>query len=83
VQKLITIDSVGSAPHMVKYTVNRGVYLLFILPEPYSPNWNSHLDHNASIDADFLNEVPFGSVEICKEKFRGHICPLPENENIS
>jgi hypothetical protein len=58
----------------VKYTVTPGVYPFFILPEPYSPNGNSQVDHNASIDADFLKEVPFGDVEICKENFRGHIC---------
>jgi hypothetical protein len=72
---MITIGLVGSAPIYVKYTVTGGVYLFFILREPYSPNGNSHLDHNASIDADFLKEVPFGGVEICKENFRGHICP--------
>jgi hypothetical protein len=60
----------------VKYTVTGGVYpFSFILREPYSPNGNSHLNHNASIDADFLKEVPFGDVEICKENCRGHICP--------
>jgi hypothetical protein len=39
----------------------------FILPDPYSPNGNSHLDHNASIDADFLKEVPLWGVKICKK----------------
>jgi hypothetical protein len=29
VPKMITIGSVGSAPHIVKYTVTRGVYLFF------------------------------------------------------
>jgi hypothetical protein len=28
-----------------------------------------------SIDADFLKVVPFGGFEICKENFKGHICP--------
>jgi hypothetical protein len=39
-------------------------FFIFIRPGPYSPNGNSHLDYNASIDADFLKEVPFGGVEI-------------------
>jgi hypothetical protein len=47
----------------------------FILPDPYSPNGNSHLDHNASIDADFLKKVHFGGVEIYKKNFRGLNCP--------
>jgi hypothetical protein len=51
----------------VKYTVTGGVYLFFILPDPYSPNGNSHLDHNASIDADFLKEVPFGVSRFAKK----------------
>jgi hypothetical protein len=75
VQKMITIGSVGSAPHMREIYSYPRCLPFFILPEPYSPNGNSHLDHNASIDADFLKEVPFGGVEICKENFRGHICP--------
>jgi hypothetical protein len=33
------------------------------------------LYQNRSIDADFLKEVPFGGLEICKENFRGQICP--------
>jgi hypothetical protein len=47
----------------------------FILPDPCSPKGNSHLDHNTSIDADFLKEVPFGGVEFGKANFRDHICP--------
>jgi hypothetical protein len=50
VQKMITIGLVGSAPHILKN--------IFILPELHSPNGNSHLSRNASIDADFLKEVP-------------------------
>jgi hypothetical protein len=50
----------------VKYTVTGGVQL-FILPEPYSPNGTSHLDHNASIDADFLKEVPSGVLRFGKK----------------
>jgi hypothetical protein len=65
---MITIGSVGSAPIYVKYTVTGGVYLfLFILPDLYSPNGNSHLDHNASIDADFLRVVPFGVSRFAKK----------------
>jgi hypothetical protein len=76
VQKMITIGSVGSAPHIREIcSYPRNACLPFILPDFYSPNRNSHLDHNASIDADFLKEVPFGGVEIFNENFRGHICP--------
>jgi hypothetical protein len=60
VQKMITIGSVGSAPHIREIYSYPRCLPFFILPEPYSPNGNSHLDHNASIDADFLKEVPFG-----------------------
>jgi hypothetical protein len=60
----------------VKYTVTGDVYLFFfILPDLYSPNGNSHLDQNASVDADFLRVVPFGGIEISKENFRGQIRP--------
>jgi hypothetical protein len=70
VPKMITIGSVGSAPHIREiYSYQRCLPFLFILPEAYSPNGNSHLDHNASIDADFLREVPFGGLEICERKF--------------
>jgi hypothetical protein len=56
--------------------VTKSVYLLFfILRQAYRPNKNSNLDHIASIDADFLKEVPFGGLDIWKEIFRGHICP--------
>jgi hypothetical protein len=48
---------------------------LYILPDLYSPNGNSHLDHNASIIADFLKEVNFWGVENCKENFKGQISP--------
>jgi hypothetical protein len=75
VQKMTTIGSLGSAPHTREmYSYPRNACLLFfILPDPYSPNGNSHLDHNASIDADSLKQVLFGSFEICKENFKGHI----------
>jgi hypothetical protein len=75
-KKMITIGSVGSAPHMREiYSYPRNACLpFFILPDPYSPNRNSHLDYNASIDADFLKEVPFGCRDLQKN-FRGHICP--------
>ena len=62
-------------PIYVKYTVTKSVYLFFILRHAYSPHGNSHLDQNASIDADFLRVVPFGGLELRKENFRGHICP--------
>jgi hypothetical protein len=74
---MITIGSVGSAHHMREIcTVTRGVDLfLFFLNPVHGPNGISQLDHNASIDADFLKEVPFRGVEICKENSAGHICP--------
>jgi hypothetical protein len=67
----------GSAPHIREiYSYQKSVYLfIFILRHAYSPNGNSQLDHNASIDSDFLKEVSFGGLDICKENFRGHICP--------
>jgi hypothetical protein len=74
VPKMITIGSVGSAPHIREIYSYESVYhFFFILPDLYSPNGNSHLDHNASIDADFLRVVPFGGLDICKENFRGQI----------
>jgi hypothetical protein len=62
VQQIITIGLVGSAPHIREiYSYQKCLpFFLFILRQAYSPNGNSHLDHNASIDADFLKEVPFG-----------------------
>jgi hypothetical protein len=75
VQKTITIGSVGSAPLIREiYSYRRCLPFSFILPDLYSPNGNSHLDHNSSTDADFLKVVPFGGVEICRENFRGRIC---------
>jgi hypothetical protein len=47
-------------------------FLFLILRHAYRPNGNSQLDHNASIDADFLKEVPFG-VSIFAKKFLGVI----------
>jgi hypothetical protein len=76
VQKMIIIGSVGSPPHIREIYVYQSVYLFFlILRHAYSPNGNSHLDQNASIDADFLRVVPFGGLEVCKENFMGQICP--------
>jgi hypothetical protein len=72
----------GLLPIYVKYTVTRGthvfIFLSFHSPGHYSPNRKSYLDHNASVDADFLNEVPFRGVEIFKTNFKGHICPKIE-----
>jgi hypothetical protein len=68
VPKMITIGSVGSAPHIREiYSYRRCLPFFFILREPYSPNGNSHLDHNASIDADFLKKVPFGVSRLAKK----------------
>jgi hypothetical protein len=79
VQKMLTIDLVGSAPHLCEiYSYQRRLPSFFILPETYSPNVNSHLDHNVSIDADFLKEVPFGSVEVMKENFMVIFAPKIE-----
>jgi hypothetical protein len=71
VPKMITIGSVGFSIN-VKYTVTKSVYLFFILRQAYSPNGNS------SIDADFLKEVPFGGLDICKEIFRVIFAPKME-----
>jgi hypothetical protein len=77
VQKIITIGSVGSAPHMREINIyaRNACLPFFILPDVYSPNRNSHVDRNTTIDAGFLKEVPFGGVEMCKTNFTGHICP--------
>jgi hypothetical protein len=65
-KKMISIDSVGSAPHMreiIQLPEERKYGpTFFSLPDPYSPNRNSHLDHIASINVDFLKEEPFGDV---------------------
>jgi hypothetical protein len=59
----------------VKYTVTGGVYIFYFYSSgTYSPNGNSQLDHNASIDADFLKEVPFGVSRFAK-KFQGSYLP--------
>jgi hypothetical protein len=50
----------------------------FILPDPYSANGNSHLDHNASIDADFLKEVPFGGIKISEKNSGSYLPPTIE-----
>jgi hypothetical protein len=73
---MITIGSVGSAPHIREiYTYQKCLPFFFILRQAYSQNGNSQLDYNTSIDADFLHKVPFGNLDICKDIFRGHICP--------
>jgi hypothetical protein len=56
----------GSAPHVREVYSCPRCLPFFILPEPYSPNGNSHLDHNASIEANFLKEVPFGCRDLQK-----------------
>jgi hypothetical protein len=65
-------------PIYVKYTVTKVVYLLFIHPDLYSPNGNSHLDQNASIDADFLKEVSFGVSRFAKKLLRVKFSPKIE-----
>jgi hypothetical protein len=67
VPKMITIGSVGSAPHIREIYSYQRCLPFFILRQAYSPNGNSHLDHNASIDADFLKEVPFGVSRFAKK----------------
>jgi hypothetical protein len=60
----------------VKSTVTGGFNLFFfILREPYSPNGKRHLDHNASIDAHFLQEVPFGMSRFAKKIVRVIFAP--------
>jgi hypothetical protein len=55
----------------VKYTVIGGVYLFIILPEPHNPNGISHLDHNASIDADILSRKCLLGVSRFAKKIQG------------
>jgi hypothetical protein len=71
VHKRITMGSVGSVSHMREIfsfprNANACLPVFFVLPDLYDPNRNSNLDHSASIDANFLKEVPFRSGEICK-----------------
>jgi hypothetical protein len=54
------------------------VFIFFVLRQAYIPNGNSHVDQNASIDADFLKEVPFGGAEVCKENCRVKFDPKIE-----
>jgi hypothetical protein len=75
VPKMIPIGSVRSAPHIREIYSYQQCLPFFILRQAYSPNGNSQLDHNASIDADFLKEVPFGGLNICKEIFRVIFAP--------
>jgi hypothetical protein len=72
---MITIGSVGSAPHKREIYSYQKYLLFIILRHAYSQNGNSQLDHNASIDADFLKEVLFEGLDNYKEIFSGHICP--------
>jgi hypothetical protein len=66
----------GSSLHRGEiYGYEKCLPFFFILRQAYRPNKNSNLDHIASIDADFLKEVPFGGLNIYKKIFRGHICP--------
>jgi hypothetical protein len=68
---MITIGSVGLLPICVKYSYPRNACLPFYYSSrSYSPNGNSHLDHNASIDADFRKEMPFWGVKISKKDVR-------------
>jgi hypothetical protein len=50
----------------------------FILPDPYSPNGNCHLNHNASIDADFFKEVPLGVSRLAKTVQGSYLPPKIE-----
>jgi hypothetical protein len=64
VPKIITIGSVGSAPHIREiYSYQK---CLPFFRHAYSPNGNSQQDHTASIDAYFLKEVPFEGLDICE-----------------
>jgi hypothetical protein len=56
------------------------MFTIVFIKEPYSPNGNSHLDHNASIDADFLKEVPFGLFKF-EKKILGVIVALKTLKN--
>jgi hypothetical protein len=74
-KKMITIGSVGSAPHIRESYSYQKCLPFFILRHAYSPNGNSHLDQNASIDADFLRVVPFGGLDVCKENLGVKFAP--------
>jgi hypothetical protein len=43
------------------------MFTIFYSSGPLQPERNSHLDHSASIDADFLKEVPFGVSRFAKK----------------
>jgi hypothetical protein len=68
-QKMITIGSVGSVVHVRElYSYRRRLPFPFYSSGPLQPERKySHLDQNASIDADFLRVVHFGGVKICKD----------------
>jgi hypothetical protein len=55
------------SPYGEIYSYRRCLTLSFYSSGPYSPNGNSHLDHNASIDADFLKVVSFGVSRFAKK----------------
>jgi hypothetical protein len=69
VPKMMKIGSVGSAPHIREIYSYQKCLRFFILRHAYSPNGNSHLDHNNSIDADFLKEVLFEGSGYLKRNF--------------
>jgi hypothetical protein len=71
-KKILTIGSVGSAPHMREMYSK---FNFFYSSGAQKPEQEQSLGQQCPIEADFLKEVPFQSVEICKENFRGHICP--------
>jgi hypothetical protein len=80
VPKIIKIGSVGSAPHIREIYSYQKCLPFYILPQAYSPNGNSQLDYNASIDGDFLKEVLFGSGYL-QRNFQGSYLP-PKIEKI-
>jgi hypothetical protein len=67
--KFCTIDYVGEITLYEKNDNNRF-------------SGNSHLENNASINADFLQVVPFRDHEISAENFRNHICPPKKMKKI-
>jgi hypothetical protein len=78
---MITMFQWGLHPIYVKYTVTAGFYLFFLsLGKPTArtgiATWT-----NASIDADFLQEVPFG-VSIFAKEFLGVIFASKKNEKL-
>jgi hypothetical protein len=77
--KMITIGSVGSAPHIREiYSYQKCLPFFYSSDTLYSPNGRSHLDHIASIHADCLKEVHFGVSRLGKKILGSNLPPKIE-----